>query len=344
MKTIGVSLWDGQQRGGAVANHRTVAQVTGVALGSPVRPLRELFVQAYARFAPACRAVDEPGLAIVAVDERSGRAAGLVKLSARVQRPVAAIVGRHDHCDLYLAGSDRLALRQLAIVLGPVESWSPRSTRVRYRVLDLKTEHGMLDEDGRSLRGLHAEGPAILRCGGYAIFILTLGDPSDWPVSASDAWAMLPQRVYFDELERCASGSAPRMVRAPDPRHSLVTRTLGPWDSNARLVHEGDLAGTLELLGPQRGLALMVGHDALRDGVLLGRYSRCDAVGPDDASLSRVHALLLHTDDRLVLVDTASFNGTRVVGGDNARVHVIEGDLELVLGRKTRARWRWAAA
>src|SRR5512147_2241497 len=105
MKTIGVSLWDGQERNGG--NHRTVMRPA-------VRPragLRELFTEAYPKFAAACRAIDEPGLAIVAIDELSGRAAGLVKLLARVQRPVAAIVGRHDHCDLYLTGSDRLALR-----------------------------------------------------------------------------------------------------------------------------------------------------------------------------------------------------------------------------------------
>ncbi len=44
------------------------------------------------------------------------------------------------------------------------------------------------------------------------------------------------------------------------------------------------------------------------------------------------------------MIDTASFNGTRVSGEDNARVIVIDRDLELVLGRKTRARWRWTAS
>ena len=61
-------------------------------------------------------------------------------------------------------------------------------------------------QDGKHLRGLAAEGPAILRLGGYMLFILMLGDPTDWPASASDAWAMLPERVYFDEMERCATG------------------------------------------------------------------------------------------------------------------------------------------
>ena len=345
MKTIGVSLWDGQERGGV--NHRTVMRPA-------VRPragLRELFCEAYPRFAPACRAIDEPGIAIVAVDESTARPAGLVKLLARVQRPTAAIVGRHDRCDLFLAGSDRLALRQLAVVLAPVESWE-RGASVRYRVLDLKTQDGMIDEENRVLRGLRAEGPAILRCGGYAIYILSLGDPTDWPQDASDAWQMLPERVYFDELERCPDGSMPRLAHLAQHRRvhdyethqSVVMRTVGPRDTGSRLVGGGDAAGTLEIIGPHRRTALAVGHDALHDGLLLGRYHRCDAVDPDDASLSRVHALLLHDHDRLLVIDTASFNGTRVSGEENARVIAIDRDLELVLGRKTRARWRWTAS
>ncbi len=153
MKTIGVSLWDGQERGGA--NHRTVMRPA-------VRPcagLRELFCEAYPRFAPVCRAVEEPGIAIVAVDEHSGRAAGLVKLLARVQRPTRG---------------DRRAPRSLRSV--PLRQRSPRAAparggaragrqlgarraAVRYRVLDLKTQDGMLDEEGRVLRGLRAEEP-----------------------------------------------------------------------------------------------------------------------------------------------------------------------------------------
>jgi hypothetical protein len=346
MKTIGVSLWEGQERGGG--NHRTVMRPA-------VRPrmgLRELFLEAYPRFAPACRAVEEPGLAIVAVDEATGRPAGLVKQLARVGRPTAAIVGRHDRCDLFLAGSDRLALRQLAVVLSPVESWARGAPTVRYRVLDLKTQDGMIDEEGRVLRGLRAEGPALLRCGGYAIFILTLGDPTDWPADAGDAWQMLPERVYFDELERCPDSSMPRR-RLPPPRlplrefethQSVVMRTVGPRDTGSFLVTGGDVAGTLEIAGPHRRTALSVGHDALRDGLLLGRYDRCDAVDPDDASLSRVHALLLHDHDRLLMIDTASFNGTRISGGESARVIPIDRDLELVLGKKTRVRWSWIAS
>ncbi len=340
VKTLGISLWDGQVRAGG--NSPTVMRPA--VMPQTRRGARQLFLETYDRFAPACRTVDEPGIAIIAVDERTSRAAGIVKLIARVGRPVAAIVGRHDQCDLYLRGSEGLALRQFAILLGPVVSWERGATNVRYRVLDLRTTDGMTDEDGRVLRGLRAEGPSILRCGGYTFFMLTLGDPTDWPQLATDAWDMLPERVYFDELENCAGGSLPRL-RLPrtDIRQSYIFRTRGPRDtSHVELGGDHDLAGRIELVGPHRSTMMNIGHAPLRDGVLLGRYGRCDASEVmEDPSMSRVHALLLHADDRLVMIDTASYNGTRLVGEHRARLIEIDRDLELQLGKQTRLRWRW---
>src|SRR5688572_6126567 len=98
------------------------------------RGLRELFVGAYAKFADRCREVEEPGLAVIAVETRTGRAAGLVRLCARVERHVAAIVGRHDECDLFLTASDRLALRHLAVILDPVTSWRAGEKGVQFRI------------------------------------------------------------------------------------------------------------------------------------------------------------------------------------------------------------------
>jgi len=349
VKTLGISLWDGQIRQGG--NAQTVMHRARV---SGRRSVREQFSEDYVRIAAACREVDEPGVAIVAVDERSGRAAGIVKLHARVGRSVAAIVGRHDRCDLYLRGNDGLALRQFVVVLAPVESWAPGASKVSYRVIDLRTTDGMMDEDGRQLRGIRAEGPSILRCAGYTFFMLTLGDPTDWPADASDAWAMLPERVYFDELESCAAGSLPKL-RLPrrDIRQSYVFRTHGPHDTAVSQVvgigggtvqvgEGGDLAGRLELAGPTRGITMNVTHDVLRDGLLLGRYGRCDVSEViDDPSLSRVHALLIHERDRLLVIDTASYNGTRLVGDHRARILELDRDLELQLGKQTRLRWRW---
>jgi hypothetical protein len=197
MKTIGVDLWADQIRGSG-NNNVTCLQPSSVA--RPRRAFRELFSSSYAGFVERCREVSEPGIALVAVDEVTGRPMGLVRLLARVQRHVAAVIGRHDECDLYLNAHARLALRHLCVVLDPVQDWRP-GANVRYRVLDLRTTDGFTDENDRPLRGLRCEGPGLLRCGGYALFIMPLGDPTDWPANAQDAWAFLPERVFFDELE-----------------------------------------------------------------------------------------------------------------------------------------------
>jgi len=342
VKTIGVDLWAGQVRG----DGRNVATVMRPAQPAPRQSVRDLFIAGYAKLAYQARGVEEPGLAILAIDEVTGHAAGMVKLIARVGRPVAAIVGRHDHCDLFLQGSERLALRQLAIVLDPVSSWKRGESSVRYRVMDLRTQNGMIDEEGRMLRGLRAEGPAVLRCAGYALFITTLGDPSDYPERADDAWQMLPERIYFDELTVAADGSLPSL-RLPKSvtRQSVIIRTPGPRDTNhgiARADANDDVAGSLEIIGPHRSASFQIGTNALRDGVLIGRYDRCDAASAiDDPSMSRVHTLLVHEDQRLLAVDTASCNGTRLAGADNQRVNVIEPGRDLHLGKHTIARWRW---
>lgn len=341
--TLDVSLWAGQSRGN-VPNAPTLMMKAARPMPARTYSARELFMFAYPKFSPACRAFDEPGLAVIAVDSATGNPAGIAKLCARVQRPVAAIVGRHDRCDLYLAGREELSLRQLAVIVDPVKSYVRGATSIKYRVLDLRTSAPMIDEDNRPLRGLAAEGPAILRCGGFTLFMLALGDATDWPENPHDAWAMLPERVYLDELENCAQGSLPR-IRRPriDVRETYITRTNGPRDTGMRLA-KGDTAGRLELFMPHRQLSIDVGTDALKDGVLLGRYGRCDLMeaAAEDHSLSRVHALLMQIEDRLLLVDTASSNGT-FEAGQRTRVVVMEKDTELRLGKKTYLRWRWTS-
>jgi hypothetical protein len=346
VKTIGIDLWAGQLRGkgpNSATCYHDASRPRGV-----VRPLRELFIGAYNHFADLCRDVDEPGVGLLAIDERTGIPAGLVRLRARVGRHVAAVVGRHDACDLFLDKHSSLSLRHLAVVLEPVSSWAKGNTRVSYRVLDLRTETGFTDEHGKHMRGLRAEGPAIMRVAGYAIFIMPLGDPSDWPHSGGsvDAWDMLPERVYFDEMQSRPDGSLVSMpvdIADVRKRQTLVFRTHGPRETGQGLVMRGDVAGTLELIGDRRYGRLEIGDQALRDGVLLGRYARCDGAAMlEDAGMSRVHALLLQTNDALLVIDTASRNGTFQTGQPAARVITVTRDTEINLGKHTRIRWHWA--
>jgi hypothetical protein len=270
-----------------------------------------------------------------------------VRLRARFDRYVASIIGRHDHCDLFLPANADLALRHLIVVLEPVRSWSRGNTNVGYRIYDLRTEQGFSDEHDRPLRGMRADGPAVVRCAGHTLVMLPLGDPSDWPERGADAWSMLPERVYFDELEHSPRGSLQAIEHRPRARseRSVVMRTTGTRDTGMGLVDNGDLAGTLELYGRDRHGVVSVGAAALKDGVLLGRYARCDGhMLLEDPKLSRVHALLVQVDDALLCIDTASRNGTRVTGMPDARVIEVDERMELQLGTRTMASWRWAAS
>jgi hypothetical protein len=189
---------------------------------------------------------------------------------------------------------------------------------------------------------MRCEGPAIVRLAGHVIFALPLGDPTDWPASASDAWGYLPERVYFDELEHVPEGSRARLPQLRGDHRSCITITHGPRDSSERLVATpGDVVGMLEMEGPIGRGSLPIGDTALRDGILIGRYARCDGSFGDDPSLSRVHALLIRIGDALIAIDVASTNGTCLAGKSHARLVELDHDTELELGKATRARWRW---
>jgi hypothetical protein len=340
-KTIGIDLWAGQLRG--VQNVATCYRPAP--RGASTRPMRQLYMGAYTKFAALCREVDEPGLALLAVDETTGVPSGLVRLRARFGRHVAAIVGRHDQCDLYLSQHPQLALRHLAIVLDPVQSWRRNSTSVQYRVLDLRTEAGFTDENVKPMRGLRAEGPAFIRCAGHALFILPIGDPTDWPENPADAWEMLPERVYFDEMRSVPDGSLTNLP-VDCSKKSMIFRTHGPRDTGTgeSLIEAGDLAGMLEVVGSTRSGRMTIGDRALRDGILLGRYARCDGAELlEDLSMSRVHMLLLHVDDALLAIDTCSRNGSHLPGQVPSRVISLSNETEIHVGKHTRIRWRWTA-
>ena len=302
-----------------------------LSMWAPTRTMQELFMQGYAAYAPWCRAIDEPGLAVFAVDVHTASPAGCLRVRAGIEHRTA-IVGRHDRCDLVLYDYGRSALRQLAIIVDPVRSWE-RGAGVRYRVLDLHTRCGFTDEEQRPIRGLCAEGPALLWCAGYALFLLPLGDPTDWPEAAHDGWAILPERIYFDEVSTIPRRNPNGLDR------SLVLRTIGPRDTSMPLVGDAeDFAGGIELACA--GNALAIGATALRDGVLLGRYPRCDGALLRDPSVSRVHLLLVQIDDTLLAIDTATTYGTRRSGCPKARTIVLDRDTELVVGTRTALRWR----
>jgi hypothetical protein len=327
VSTLAIQLLAGQRRESR-KNSSTAFELP--AMGRRGDP-RSMFLAAYPCIADACRAVDEPGLVMVAVEESSGRTCGFAIARARIGRHVAMMIGRHDRCDLYLDKRAALSLRQLVVVLDPVTSFE-RGSSVAYRILDLRTEGGFTDELGRPLRGLCADGPAVLRCAGYMLFCLPLGDATDWPADAETAWSMLPERVYSEEADR--------RERRSMRRSTVIAPLPGPRESGM-LLTDGAFAGTLEMIGPGRhGGTLAVGVDALRDGLVLGRYVRCDGAQMfKDQMLSRVHVMLLQRGDTLLAIDTASTHGINLVNFASERVVQLPDRAELSIGPCSRVIW-----
>jgi hypothetical protein len=339
MKTLITEHWARQLRGASPNLATRISRIDHLC----GLDMRTLFERAYVAFADRCRAIEEPALAIVAVDAQTGEPAGMACLRARVDRHVTAIVGRHDRCDLYLTANPSLALRHLAVILGPVTDWRRGTPTVSYRIADLRTADAMVDEDGRPLRALRSEGPAMLRCAGYAIFVLPVGDPTDWPTSAADAWSMLPERIYHDELVRVPDASVVRPRVDMDRHQTLITRIAGPREICMSLA-TGDVAGRLTVERASGTVTVNVGTQALRDGLLLGRYERCDGLGVAlDDSVSRVHLMLVLVGYRLLAIDIASTNGSRIAGENDARVIEVRHGMELELGHSTLMRWTWSS-
>jgi hypothetical protein len=122
------------------------------------------------------------------------------------------------------------------------------------------------------------------------------------------------------------------MGSAWDPRITAVVRTLGVRELVDPAPGSDPPVGQLEVtaLGTRR--LFPVGAQALAEGILLGRYDRCQ--GWDvlaDTEVSRVHALIVQLRHRLVAVDTASTNGT-FLGTHRVRVAELWDGMPLGLG------------
>jgi FHA domain-containing protein len=120
-------------------------------------------------------------------------------------------------------------------------------------------------------------------------------------------------------------------------RITLVQTARGP--SRARidlLAPEEQAIGRLHLRNGDEVQSIVIGERAAGEGILLGRYDRCDTGGASvfsHHSLSRVHCLVVEVDGILYAVDTASTNGTYLGSRDEeVRIIGMGADRDLVLG------------
>lgn len=320
----------------------------GWALPSP-RPasFADLFRQHYSALQALLNDHPAPGLGVIAVGREGLEAAAWFEAKENEANPL--ILGRHTSAEIFLPSDPRLSLRHLAVILRRRRVATP----VRFRVLDLRTPTAFTDEEGRRLEAIESEGPLMVQCASFAMLMFpTDGSSPPWPDDPEVAWKRVPKRVYVDsrsadpERWRASFDRAPRahlerveadppgaITLVPSfPGPVLVSRALGPTD-----VPRGEL-----LVSSASGrVSLRVGALAVRQGVLLGRYDRCDTAGLpvlSSPSLSRVHLLLIELDGALYAVDTASKNGSWL-GSRPIRSVRIEPGLRLRLAEDATVEW-----
>jgi hypothetical protein len=345
-KTRTVGLDDGQRRDFA-QNMRT-----GVLIADqvPKASFSDLFRLCYSDIRRVCQSFALPGVAVVAIDIGRRRLSGSLCIAAKPGHANSAIIGRHGMADLFLEGDPAMSLRHMAVLVYPLRDWeNTGGGDVRYRVLDLRTRTAFEDEQGQRLEAVAAEGPIFLRCGGYALMFFVTGDLASWSDDANAAWSAVPERVYLHEhvaepdrwarnrRAQVAAQSNRQASGGGAARVTMVQASRGP--SRARLnllAAEEPALGRLELSNGKHVQSLLIGRYAADEGILLGRYDRCDTGGAsvfDHPSLSRVHCLVIDLDGVMYAVDTASTNGTYLSGHEEeVRIVSLSGDRELVLG------------
>ena len=305
--------------------------------GAGTVDFRGLFRRHYARIRSTCLEFAEPGIAVFAFERGGAQGwAGTMCLAARAGQGRAGVLGRHGEAELFLGEDPTVALRHLLFAVEPPSLRDAIRGEVRYRVLDLHTGSPPRDEAGRAVSSLTAEGPVLLACQRYAVMALVTGDPTDWPDSADDAWACLPERVFVEEsLAPMASGSAPRRLpvraiasagrRSESGRRTTLVRThAGPSHIAAPPPAADEQAtGQLVVASGARALVIPAGPETLRRGLLIGRYERCQAGGPaliQSDRISRVHLIVIELAGTLHAIDLASTNGSHVVNDETGEL------------------------
>ncbi|MCC7386259.1 MAG: FHA domain-containing protein [Deltaproteobacteria bacterium] len=295
---------------------------------------KKLFVDHYASIRAALERHRRLGLAVLAFDGSHSAPLAGGWLAASLDRSRSAIVGRHSACPIVIPGDHQsLSLRHLLILVRAASHDS-----IRIRVVDLHTGLGFADESGRLLQAVRIEGSAFLTIGSIHLALLMTGEGAP-PASAEEAYACVPERVFFDEAPGPFAPNPrqrPRGVAAALPAIPAIpaegTHVLsmpGPISATSRLLEDGEAPfARMTLFGRELQVPKDLGASALERGVMLGRYSRCDVrTGADSDNVSRVHVLLLKDGDDVLAIDAGSSNGTWYEGREISTHRLKDGDL-----------------
>lgn len=248
---------------------------------------------------------------------------------AASQREVrAAVIGRHNRTTLALPRDHATAaLRHLVLLVRLVEG-CPEA-----RLLDLQTEIGFADPEGRRFEAIRTNAPTFVSAGGAVLILLPTGLGHRLPSGPENAWESLAKPRWID-----ARRGEPTERAAQEP---VVLSTDGPRGCRSTLCRAEEIPYGMVTIasGPDEATVRISGR-ALDEGIILGRYDRCEVGGPEaDESLSRVHLLVVREGNQVLAVDTASTNGT-YVGDDRVHLLALTDQCRLDLGGVIDLTWR----
>jgi hypothetical protein len=252
------------------------------------------------------RCLAERALVVVAAfsNEDGERQLRCLVAPANLRAPTAIIVGAHPACDV--SGVHGACLRHLVLIVDP-------SIPGVVRVIDLNTPDGLVIDGEPGIRAAAACGSLRIGAGSADLLALSLAADEPLPPLPVERLRVIGRARAVPPNER-----PPLSVQADaELPHRAPTREEPPPGLGSRgKTHVSRVGITVVEPPPARAGALRLrpSRQELERGIVLGRYDRCHTRLSDER-VSRVHALLIARGDDVLVIDTASTNGTDVIIG-----------------------------
>ncbi|RMG13509.1 MAG: FHA domain-containing protein [Deltaproteobacteria bacterium] len=303
----------------------------------------EVFQRTWPCLYQRARSTKRPGVAVALFDPEAGRVETAIlraQDAGDAKVPGHLVVGHHPLADLHAADTV-LGLRHAVLIDVPGEP--------AYRLVDLASLAGTRDADGDALRAARVQGFGAFELGRSYLHAVPLEAARALPPAPEAAWARLPEPglTMLPRTGRRDGGVEGLTVV------DLLGSTGGPAHStscSASVRPVAELCFVRVGQPKEEGNTVPVYGGMLREGILLGRYDRCDAM-LGEQSLSRMHALVLRLCGEVYLLDLASVNGCywEVDGPgeewdvgevlDRRRVFRLDRPMSFLLGATSRLYW-----
>ncbi len=240
---------------------------------------------------------EQAALAVIVQQAGEPRLRTRLRFGSR-NHPIALSLGRHTCCDL--PGLRDASLRHALVLAWP-------SAEHPVEVIDLRSNTGLVVSSGKSVERLRGSGPMRFTAGSDEVTVLYAAPNAPLEIDLPhelEGWIDIEERRMLGEL-------SDRLPSPPKTNPSYVVR------DGVTLVRACDG----RVLDEGRHEVIRASARQLREGLLLGRYERCDKhlMFSFDSGVSRVHAFVVEREGSLHVVDVGSSNGTFIIDARDGR-------------------------